>query len=128
MPKKIWLENVGEIYADTRVDVSVDCEDGSYMLFSNARIHYEHSVVQLMIDAGNCFTNGCAGIRLKSSEEMEPVDYYEDTKFCNIKFNNGMPTISIKPTEVEKYRGYPDDWISPEEREIVACPVEKKEV
>lgn len=128
MPKKIWFDTLAKAYGDTRVDVSVDCEDGSYMLFSNARIHYSESIVQLHINAGNYFTNGCAGIRLKHSEGLETIDYYEDTKFCNIKFNNGMPTISIKPTEVEKYRGYPDDCISAEEREIVTCPVEKKEV
>ncbi|MCD7820238.1 MAG: hypothetical protein LUH07_14520 [Lachnospiraceae bacterium] len=120
MPKKIWFENMNDIYGDERVDVSVYYENGSYMLFSNAGIHFEKCTAELQIDAGNYFTNGCAGIRLKSGDELESVDYYEETKFCNIKFNNGFPTISISPTKVQKYRGYPDDWIPAEERKIVS--------
>lgn len=120
MPKKICFEDVGKIYADTRVDVSVFGENESYVLFSNANVRYESSVVQLMIDVGNYFTNGCAGIRLRHSDELESIDYYEETKFCNIKFNNGMPSISIEPTKVEKYRGYSDERIPSEERKIVS--------
>ncbi|MCC8051543.1 MAG: hypothetical protein LIP10_12970 [Clostridiales bacterium] len=123
MPKKISLSDIGKIYGDESIDLSVYTGKGSYMLFTNASIRYVVSVAQLHIDAGNCFTNGGAGIRLSGVDEIiDSVDYYEDTKFCNIKFNNGMPTMSIQPTEVEKYRGYPDDWIPPKERKRVSVP------